>query len=149
MDQDAIAFEGIAYAQNVFVMRCVQTISTTISGLPFKAGMDPFNPSEYDPSAPLAQLLGPASPQAPGGPNPVTSARMLWDWSIKQYVTYGRWGWECQLAKVPGARRRTIQDAIVALWPLVAPYLTPVPTQGGQKLFSAFQYQTPQRGRST
>lgn len=140
LDNEAIEFAGAAFNMNVFVMRCVETIATTIAGLPFKAGTDPFNPGEYDAVAPLAQLLGPATPQAPGGPNPGASSRMFWDWSIKQYVCYGRWGWETQLAKMPTGVGRQTKKQIVALWPLVAKYLTPIPTDGGQQMFEGYQY---------
>jgi HK97 family phage portal protein len=141
LDQDEMNFNANAFNTNVFVMRCVQTIATTISTLPYMAGLDPFNPGDYDPTAPLAQLLGPATPQAPGGPNPTCSARQFWDWTIKQYIVYGRWGWEKQIANIALGRRRT-QKAVVGLWPLVAEYLSPIPTDGGTQLFDGYKYQT-------
>lgn len=141
LDQDQIQFASDAYNGNVFVHRCVETIADTISGLPFKAGMDPYDPASYDPTAPLAQLLGPASPQAPGGPNPVWSSRIFWSWSIKQYICYGRWVWECELDRDP----RSKNAMIINLWPLPAPYVQALPTEGGRQMFDKFWF-NPARG---
>lgn len=133
VDQDAQAFGEAAYLGHTYVMRCIQTIANTIAGLEFRAGLDPTDPAGHDPSAPLAQLLGPSTPTAPGGPNPTTSSRAFWAWTICQYIVYGKFGWECQLD----------QKQIVALWPLVAACLYPWPTDGGTTMFSGFSYQIP------
>lgn len=141
LDQDAQAFGQDAYLNQVYVMRCVQAIANTIAGLDFKAGIDPSDPSTHDATAPLAQLLGPATPQAPGGPNPETSSRAFWAWTICQYIVYGRFGWECQL--VPRKQQ------IVALWPLVSACLAAIPSQGGDRFFDGFVYTTPMAGDIT
>lgn len=133
VDQDAEAFGEAAYLGQVYVMRCIQTIANTIAGLEFRAGIDPMDPANHDPSAPLGQLLGPSTPTAPGGPNPTTSSRAFWAWTICQYIVYGKFGWECQLD----------QKQIVALWPLVAACLYPWPTDGGTQMFNGFTYQIP------
>jgi HK97 family phage portal protein len=136
LDMDAQAFGEDAYLNQVYVMRCVRTIANAISGLEFRAGLDPEIPANHDPSAPLAQLLGPATPQAPGGPCPETSSRAFWAWTICQYIVYGRWAWECQLDK----------KQIVALWPLVASCVSAVPSQGGARWFDSYVYTTPMDG---
>lgn len=140
LDQDAQQFGEEAYLGQVYVMRCCQAIAQTISALPFRAGMDPTSPENHDLTAPIVQLLGESSPQAPGGPNPKTASRAFWAWSIVQYLVYGRFGWEAQLmGKQNGG-------LIVGLWPLISPLLAPVPTQGGEEYFESFVYTTPQRG---
>lgn len=133
VDEDAQAFGRSAYLGHTYVMRCIQTIANTIAGLEFRAGIDPNDPATHNPSAPLAHLLGPATVAAPGGPNPTTSSRAFWAWTICQYMVYGKFGWECQLD----------QKEIVALWPLVAACLYPWPTDGGTQMFSGFSYQIP------
>ena len=55
---------------NVVVYACFQAIANAICALPFRAGADPYKPSDYDTTAPLARLLGPP----PFGPNPGMSA---------------------------------------------------------------------------
>jgi HK97 family phage portal protein len=115
------------YYANTFVYRCVQCKAEDISGLPFRVGADPDKPNDYDAKNPLARLLSPP----PYGPNRNTSARQLWGWTIAQYLVTGRWAWEQEL----GAR-----DVPVALWPLPAPYLKPVPSEGGGQYFSKFQF---------
>jgi phage portal protein BeeE len=139
LDQDAQFFGEDAYLNQVYVMRCVQTIAQTISGLQFRAGLDPDDPASYDPSAPLAQLLGPATPQAPGGPNPETASRAFWAWTICQYIVYGRFAWECQLQG----------KEIVSLWPLVSACISAVPSQGGTRWFDSYVYTTPMDGDIT
>lgn len=140
LDQDAQQFGEEAYLGQVYVMRCCQAIAQTISALPFRAGMDPTSPENHDLTAPIVQLLGESSPQAPGGPNPKTASRAFWAWSIVQYLVYGRFGWEAQLmGKQNGG-------LIVGLWPLISPLLAPIPTQGGEEYFESFIYTTPQRG---
>lgn len=136
LDQDLAHFGEEAYLNSVHVMRCVRTIADTIAGLEFRAGLDPENPADFDPTAPLAQLLGPATPQAPGGPNPEMSSRAFWAWTLCQYVVYGRFAWECQLD----------QKQIIGLWPLVAACIKTVPSQGGNYYFDSYIYTTPMDG---
>lgn len=130
----------LSYMGNVYVMRCVRLIAETIGGLPWVAGADPTNPSEYDKTSTLANLLGPATPQAPGGPNPRTNARAFWIWSIVQYLVTGRFGWECQLDG------KGLNKEIVGLWPMVAACLSPKPVYGGTQWFDGYEY-TPATGK--
>lgn len=146
LDTDAQAFGEEAYLGQVYVMRCIQTIANTISGLEFRAGLNPMDPQNTDTAAPLVQLLGPASPQAPGGPNPRTASRAFWCWSICQYLVYGRFAWECQLGSVPGMNGQRGSKTPIALWPLVASCMNAVPSQGGSEFFESYIYQTPQYG---
>lgn len=135
---DAQNATRLGYLAHTYVMRCVRVRAETVGSLPFRCGPDPDDPSTYDPAAGLARLLGPASPQAPGGPNPTTTARALWIWSIVQRIVTGRMAWELQLD--PDDR----QGAPTALWPLVSAALDPVPSPpGSQRWFDGFQYRTP------
>jgi HK97 family phage portal protein len=131
---ESLAFDG--YDNSVYVRRCVRLIGETIAGLPWVAGNDPTVPGDYNKDAPLAVMLGPATPQAPGGPNPVTSARAMWIWSIVQYMITGRFAWECQLDGPPKNRE------IVGLWPLVSAAVAPKPTLGGTSWFNGYEYTT-------
>lgn len=116
---------SFGFYANTFVYRCVQCIAEDISGLPFRVGADPDKPLDFDTKNPLAKMLGPP----PYGPNLTTSARQLWAWTIAQYIVTGRFGWELEL----GAG-----DIPVALWPLPAPYLKPVPSESGARYFDRF-----------
>jgi phage portal protein BeeE len=136
LDMDAQAFGEDSYLNQVYVMRCVQLIANTIAGLEFRAGMDPTNPATHDPTAPLVQLLGRSTPQAPGGPNPDTASRAFWAWTICQYIVYGKFAWEAQLTG----------KQIVALWPLVSACVSAVPSNGGQRYFDSYVYTTPMDG---
>jgi len=128
------------YLANVYVMRCCRLIAETISELPWVCGDDPTQPANYTKDAPLAKLLGPATPQAPGGPNQHTSARAFWIWTVCQYLVTGRFGWECQLDG-PARNRQ-----IIGLWPLVSAALAPKPSlDGSPKWFNGYQY-TPATG---
>lgn len=139
---DNAQFGVTAYLGQVYVMRCVRLRADTIAGLPFRVGPDPDDPSVTADAAPLGRLLGPATPQEPGGPNPTTTARALWAWSIVQRVVTGRMGWEIQ-------READQADApIQALWPLVSAALKPVPSvPGAPSWFDSFVYQTPMGDR--
>lgn len=136
LDMDAQAFGEDSYLNQVYVMRCVQLIANTIAGLEFRAGMDPTNPATHDPTAPLVQLLGRSTPQAPGGPNPDTASRAFWAWTICQYIVYGKFAWEAQLTG----------KQIVGLWPLVSACVSAVPSNGGQRYFDSYVYTTPMDG---
>jgi HK97 family phage portal protein len=127
-----------AYKRSIYVMRCVDTIASVIAGLPFRAGMDPTMPGQTDPLCKLATLLGPTTPQAPGGPNPTTDSATFWRWQIIQYVVNGRMAMETQ-------RTGNRTSEIVSLWPLVSKALLPKPTgAGSQEWFDGFIYRTPQ-----
>lgn len=122
--EQAITF---GYYANVYVYRCVQIRATTFSRVPFRVGADPSKPQDHDPNHPLARLLSPP----PGGPNPATSARSLWAWTLAQYLVTGRLCWELELGAA---------GQVVALWPLAAPYLKPIATTGGSAYFRAFEF---------
>lgn len=125
------------YNAHTYVMRCVRLRADTVAGLQFRAGPDPDDPSVTTDGAPLGRLLGPATPQEPGGPNPTTTSRALWAWSIVQYIVTGRLGWELQ-------RNGGDNGSIVGLWPLVSAALTPLPSApGADRWWDGFQYQTP------
>lgn len=109
------------YFGHFAVYRTVRMVADSIAGLPFRVGADPDKPTDFNPAAPLAQYLGPHSKASAGGPNPHTSARALWAWSISQRIVTGRMGWE--LERAPGTNR------IVNLWPLVSAALFPIPSQ--------------------
>lgn len=114
------------YEASVWVSRCVNLIANTVAALPFRAGYDPNSPESFDTEAPLAKLLGPA----PGGPAPGLSARRWWAWQITQYLVAGRFAAEIELNA----------GAVVALWPLPAAVVKPVPTRSGAAWFSAFEF---------
>lgn len=126
-----------SYLGSVYVMRCIRLIAETLAASPFVAGPDPFLPGQYDTDAPLARLLGPATPQAPGGPNPHLNSRAMWIWTAIQYITSGRWGWELQWDGAPG------RSNIIGLWPLISIALAPIPIDGKEEIWAGFQYQTP------
>lgn len=138
LDWDATSASRVAYLGHTYVMRCVRLRADTVAGLPFRAGPDPDDPSITTDGAPLARLLGPATPQEPGGPNPTTTSRALWAWSIAQRIVTGRMAWEYQRAGDPK------EGPIQALWPLVSAALSPIPSPpGSDRWFDGFQYQTP------
>lgn len=117
-----------AYLANSIVHRCVRVTADALGRVPFRVGADPNKPSDYDPTHPLARLLGPT----PGSPNPVTSPRRLWAWTIAQYLVTGRWCWETELAD--GTARP------VALWPLPASQLRAIPSAKGNRYFDRFEF---------
>jgi HK97 family phage portal protein len=111
---------------NAYVDAAIRAISTDLARLKLRVGPDPDRREDYDPAHPLAIMLGPP----PGGPNPVTSPRRLWRWSVAQYVALGRFAWELELQG----------DEPVAIWPLVARHLTPVRAKGGSQWFTGYKY---------
>lgn len=119
-DWDAGAAYRMAYLANVIVFRCVKVIANSLAGLPFRVGVDPEKPQDYDKNAPLAKLLGPP----PGGPAPKISARRLWANAISQYIVTGRFGWEIEQGD---------RNPVVALWPLVSRFLQAVPRDKGTR----------------
>lgn len=118
-----------AYLANVVAFRCVQIVANTIAALPFRAGPDPDDRTNWRRDAPLARLLGPA----PGGPAPKLAARKLWAWTIAQRLVTGRHAWEIEYQ---GSR-------VAALWPLVSGNLKAIPTTSGSEWFKAFTYGRP------
>lgn len=144
LDWSAEELAREAYLGQVYVQRGCKLIAETIAQLPWVAGPDATDPSNYDKDASLAMLLGPHTPQAPGGPNPQTPARIFWAWSIIQYIVTGRFAWEVEYdptQKGPQQKRN-----IIGLWPLVSAALAPIPTTQGTNWFSGFQY-TPALGQ--
>lgn len=134
---DAETAVRVAYQGCVTVMRCVNVIADDISALPFKAGADPSNHKDINLAAPLSQLLGPPTKSSPGGPNPETSARMLWRWSIIQRLLTGRFAWEIEsnVSSVQSVRN---------LWPLMGHLLIPIPdTSANSRYFAGYQYRLP------
>lgn len=126
--------------ESVWVSRCVEVIANAVASCPIRVGADPSKPEEHDPRAPLAQLLGPES-SGGRGPNPETSARGLIAWSVAQLLLAGRFAWELEWSGQPAASK------IAALWPLPAPELAPIPTDGrAARYFKGFEYRTGQPG---
>lgn len=126
-DWDAAQAFRNAYLSSVWVWRCVNAIANSVAGLPFRAGLDPEKPSDHNPDARLAQLLGPP----PHGPAPQISARRLWSWIICQYLVTGRVGLEIETTKFsPGE--------ILALWPVPSSIIRPVPSKGGPRYFDGY-----------
>lgn len=128
-DWDASRAYAVAYYMEPIVYRCVQVIAEIIASKPFRVGPDPTARSKFNPEAPLARMLG-AEP--PGGPAPGLGASELWAGAIRDYLVTGRFGWEIETP--PGS------DTPVALWPLAAPALVPIPSASGTQWFSAFDY---------
>lgn len=127
---DAGAAVKMAYLSNVVVYRCTKVIANTLAGLAFRVGVDPEKPNDFDKNAPLAKLLGPP----PGGPAPKISSRRLLANAVAQYIVTGRFGWEIEQGD---------RSPIVALWPLVARWLQPVPRDKntrGVDYFQRFDY---------
>lgn len=126
------------YLAQTQVMRCCRLRAETLAGLPFRAGIDPNNPSEYDPNAPLALMLGEATPQSPGGPNPQTTSRAFWIWSWVQRIVTGKMCWEI-------TREGNGADSPpMWLWPLVSSCLDPIPSPAGStRWFDSYVYHTP------
>lgn len=129
------------YEASVAVHRCVNAIASALTRSPFRAGADPDNPKDFSPNSALALLLGPmtSAPGLAGRPagtvNQSTSARSLWHWTVAQWLVTGRFGWEIDT---------TAAGRPVALWPLVARLLTPVPTgRGSDHYFAKFVYGLP------
>ena len=124
----------LAFYSNVIVYRCMQILADTVAGCPFRAGdtppSEPGAPTKHNPSARLAQLLGPP----PGGPTPNLTARRLWAWTVVQRKLAGLHGWEIETTG------RGPNSEVTALWPLVSADLHAIPSQGGAQWFSAFEY---------
>jgi 8-oxo-dGTP pyrophosphatase MutT (NUDIX family) len=125
------------YLASLYVMRCARKTAEKLASFPFRAGADPDNPGDFNPLSPLSQLLGPASRHSPGGPNPQWSARQFWIWSIIQRQICGRMAWETVTTQSRG------QGDVAAMWPLVAPFLMPVPSGSQRSSQVAGLMQTP------
>jgi phage portal protein BeeE len=117
-----------AYLANVFVHAAISAVADDLASLAFRVGPDPSTPQDYDVEHPLARLLGPP----PGGPNPSTTARRLWRFTVAQFLLTGRFGWEKERSARGGE--------VVALWPLVSGRMKPVGTSGGASWFSGIEY---------
>lgn len=122
------AAQAFRIANNT-VLTCIDRVASYLSRCPFRVGADPEKPDDFDVNAPLARLLGPP----PGGPNPATSARRLWAWTIGQRMLAGRYAWEIELNG----------ETPVALWPLPVSSLLPIPSQSGTTYFTAYEYGRP------
>lgn len=122
------AAQAFRIANNT-VLTCVARVSSILSRLPFRVGADPNRPEDYDVNSPLARLLGPP----PGGPNPSTSARRLWAWTVGQRMIAGRFGWEIETDD---------RGIPVALYALPASSLQPIPSTSGAYYFDGFVYGT-------
>jgi 8-oxo-dGTP pyrophosphatase MutT (NUDIX family)/predicted ABC-type ATPase len=145
------------YLASLYVMRCARKTAEKLASFPFRAGADPDKPTDFNPVSPLSMMLGPATRQSPGGPNPQWSARSFWIWVIIQRLICGRMAWETVTTQPHGVGQPA------ALWPLVTPFLMPVPSGAprpsnlvnlGQspwdlsgpnptRYFDGFQYQLP------
>lgn len=128
-DWDAEAAIRWGFYANTFVYACVKANAEDAASLAFRAGRDKDTPSDWNPDAPLARLLGPP----PGGPNPVTAPDQLIGWSITQLRVAGRFAWEVE---------RDTRGNVVGLWPLVAHRLKPIPSSGGSSYWAGFAYDT-------
>lgn len=131
-DWDGELAVNSAYHGNLYVYRCIEATANALSGLPYRAGMDPDKPKDY--STPqysqLAKLLSPP----PGSPNPQWTPRMMWKYAITQYLILGKWVW---------LKERSPGGQIIRLWPLPAQYVTPVPAtpnSGSLQYFKGFNY---------
>lgn len=128
-DEDALL---VTQRRNIYAYRCVQKISNSISGLPYRAG-DPLSFS-FGLDAQLARFLGPA----PGSPNPIMSSAQLWRYSIAQYLILGKFAWLIN--------RNPKTQEIDGLYPLQAQYVLPIPinrNSTGNSYFSGYRYGTP------
>lgn len=115
------AFEWAYYA-SCAVFACVRVYADAIKGLELRVGADPDKPNDYDRNSPLAALLA--------KPNQDLTGRVLWDWTMEQYLVCARFGWEVEYGpKEP-----------VGLWPLPAPYLKPIPATSGPRYFTGFEF---------
>lgn len=133
-DWDAQRAVTFGYHANVIAYRCAAVIADTIAGLAFRAGPAlPEHPgahTDHNPDAPLARLLGPP----PGGPAPDLTARKLWAWTITQRLVTGRNAWEIETTERGG------KGTPIALWPLTSAHLKAVPSTGGSRWFSRFEF---------
>lgn len=128
---DAESAFRYAYLSNIVVYRCVQIISETLASCPFRVGKDADRPMDYNPDAPLAQLLSPP----PLGPNPEMAAFDLIANGVAQFLVSGRMGWEIELGDD--------NETPIALWPLAAQHLRAIPSERGNKYFAGFEYGQP------
>jgi HK97 family phage portal protein len=112
------------YWANLYAYKCVNTIASTIAGLPFRAAEQVGdNP---DLTSNLAQLLGPA----PGGPNAYWSSALLWRYLVAQWLVQGRFA---LLKQYSGGQ-------LAGLFPLQIQGMFPVPAETGPAPFARFEY---------
>lgn len=121
-----------AYLANTIVYRCVRVTADALSRVPIRVGADPERAKDYDQGGTtgLGRLLNPA--QLGGKANPVTTSRRLLAWTVAQHLVCGRFGWETELAQH--------SDLPVALWPLPASTLKPIPSKGGSAYFDSWEF---------
>lgn len=114
---------------NVVAFRCLQVWADTVASFPFRAGpTPPARPgmkADHQPTARLAQLLGPPTQRVGGrisGPNPEMTGRELIAWTVMQRIATGRNAWEIE---------RAAGGQVAGLWPLPAAHLNPKPAPSG------------------
>lgn len=130
-DWDATSAVKNGYLANIYVHKAVRRIAEDLSALPFRAGADPSVVHKFNPSAPLARFLGPP----PRSPNPIWSARQMWEYAIVQFLVTGRFGWLLE---------RDDAGQIINIWPLVSQYLNPIMAdKGDAAYFKGFKYGIP------
>jgi len=113
------------YLCNTYLYGAVRALGEDLASLTLRVGRDPDKAQDFAKNHPLLSLLGPN-----GKPNPNTTARQLWQWSVAQFIVTGKLGWEIELDG----------DRPIAFWPLISNRLTPDPTDGGAAYFKRFAY---------
>lgn len=120
----------LGYYDNLYAMRGARAVADAVGSLPFRAGPS-IESQKFDLKAPLAKLLGPA----PGSPNPSSSSRAFWVWTIVQKIITGRYAWELEPDRL---------GRIVNVWPLVSAYVQPIPSGAATgPHWSGFAYMLP------
>jgi len=129
-DWDGAGLIRRGYQRTMYAYRCIDKIATSIAGQPFQAGNAVSRKARS--TAPLARLLGPA----PGGPNKVWSAAMLWRFWVASYLIMG---------KFAAVKEFDAAGRVVGLWPLMAQHLKPKmanPNSTSPDYFDGFEYGT-------
>lgn len=111
---------------NVIAYRCVRLRSRAAGRVPLVAGRKLGDMRTVRDGAPIMSVLGPA----PGVAAPGLTASKLFTWSHAQRIVTGRVAWEIDRGP-RGARP-------VALWPIVASEIEPVPADGGPRWWDSF-----------
>ena len=114
------------YLCNTYLYAAIQALGEDLASLTLRCGPDPDKPQDFDPNHPLIRRLGPA-----GTPNPQTTARQLWQWTVAQFTVTGKFAWE-------------VDPSDLSFWPLISARLNPVATTGGTSYFSSFDYEVGQ-----
>lgn len=128
---DAARFVTNGYLEQTYVFSCVDKKSGTLARVPFRVGSDPDNPTSYRKNAQLAQLLGTGGKPAPGW-----TPRMWWKYIFSQFCIMGKFA--CQI-------ERDSSGKVIALWPLQAQHLRPIPdtSKNPKSYFIGYQYGNP------